>query len=453
MIQAINLGVGIIFSVTKSLSPARFLVLGYLILIILGTILLSLPWATVANQGLSTIDALFTATSATAVTGLIVVNTAHDLSLFGQLVVLVLIQIGGLGLMTSSTLVVLLLGRKISFKERIIVKEEINHFDFSGLLRVVKYIISLTLGIELLGAVLLFFRFNSLFSVGKAIYFAIFHAISAFCNAGFDLFGTSLEGFVTDPYTNLVITTLFIIGGIGFAVLADIYHKREFSPLTLHSKLVLLLTVILIGVGVCGIFLLEFANPKTLGDLSVGNKLVAAYFQGVTPRTAGFNTVPIGNLTAGSLFLVIILMIIGASPGSTGGGLKTTTVGVLLLTTYSLVRGKKTPQLFGRTILQSTIYKALAVTLSGLLFVVLASLVLTVTETASFIRIFFEAISAFGTVGLSTGITSSLTVIGKLVVVVLMFIGRVGPLTLAVALGEKVETDKVKYPAEEILIG
>ncbi|GAB6138268.1 TrkH family potassium uptake protein [Halanaerobaculum tunisiense] len=427
--------------------------LGYLILIILGTILLSLPWATVANQGLSTIDALFTATSATAVTGLIVVNTAHDLSLFGQLVVLVLIQIGGLGLMTSSTLVVLLLGRKISFKERIIVKEEINHFDFSGLLRVVKYIISLTLGIELLGAVLLFFRFNSLFSVGKAIYFAIFHAISAFCNAGFDLFGTSLEGFVTDPYTNLVITTLFIIGGIGFAVLADIYHKREFSPLTLHSKLVLLLTVILIGVGVCGIFLLEFANPKTLGDLSVGNKLVAAYFQGVTPRTAGFNTVPIGNLTAGSLFLVIILMIIGASPGSTGGGLKTTTVGVLLLTTYSLVRGKKTPQLFGRTILQSTIYKALAVTLSGLLFVVLASLVLTVTETASFIRIFFEAISAFGTVGLSTGITSSLTVIGKLVVVVLMFIGRVGPLTLAVALGEKVETDKVKYPAEEILIG
>ncbi|WP_459837474.1 TrkH family potassium uptake protein [Halanaerobaculum tunisiense] len=422
-------------------------------MIILGTILLSLPWATVANQGLSTIDALFTATSATAVTGLIVVNTAHDLSLFGQLVVLVLIQIGGLGLMTSSTLVVLLLGRKISFKERIIVKEEINHFDFSGLLRVVKYIISLTLGIELLGAVLLFFRFNSLFSVGKAIYFAIFHAISAFCNAGFDLFGTSLEGFVTDPYTNLVITTLFIIGGIGFAVLADIYHKREFSPLTLHSKLVLLLTVILIGVGVCGIFLLEFANPKTLGDLSVGNKLVAAYFQGVTPRTAGFNTVPIGNLTAGSLFLVIILMIIGASPGSTGGGLKTTTVGVLLLTTYSLVRGKKTPQLFGRTILQSTIYKALAVTLSGLLFVVLASLVLTVTETASFIRIFFEAISAFGTVGLSTGITSSLTVIGKLVVVVLMFIGRVGPLTLAVALGEKVETDKVKYPAEEILIG
>ncbi|GAB6099168.1 TrkH family potassium uptake protein [Halanaerocella petrolearia] len=429
------------------------MVLGYLILIILGTILLSLPWATVSGQGLNLIDSLFTATSATAVTGLIVVNTAHDLSLFGQLVVLFLIQIGGLGLMTSSTLVVLLLGREITFRERIIVKEEINHFNLAGLIKIVKYIIGLTLGVEFIGAVLLFLRFNSLFSTGKAVYFSIFHAISAFCNAGFDLFGNSLEDFVTDPYINLVITTLFIVGGIGFAVIADLYHKREFTSLSLNTKIVLLITIVLILVGVCGIFLLEFSNPKTLGNLSLSNKLLAAYFQGVTPRTAGFNTVPLGNLTSGGLFLVIMLMIIGASPGSTGGGLKTTTIGVLLLTAYSLVKGKKRPQLFGRTIPQHIIYKALAVTIVGILFVILVTLGLTITEEFSFIKIFFETVSAFGTVGLSTGITSALSSVGKLMVVLLMFTGRVGPLTLAVALGEKIESDKIKYPTEEILIG
>ncbi|WP_018248351.1 TrkH family potassium uptake protein [Orenia marismortui] len=442
-----------ILSNIKSLTPARFLTIGYVLVISVGTFLLTLPITTVDGRGLSVVDALFTATSATAVTGLIVVDTATYLTIFGQIVVLVLIQIGGFGFMTTSTLFALLLGRKISFRERIIIREELNHFTLSGVIKLARYVIALTLGIEFTGALLLFLKFKNTLPISKAIYFSVFHAISAFCNAGFALFSNSLENFVGNYYVNIIITTLFILGGLGFAVIADLYEKRRFVTLSLNSKLVLLTTIILILIGSIGIFLLESPNQNTFGQLALEDRFISAYFQGVTPRTAGFNTIAIGDLTQGSLFLIIILMFIGASPGSTGGGLKTTTIGVLIVATYSLVRGKDDAELFRRRLSQITVYKALAVTIVSLLVIILATLILTITENFKFIEIFFETVSAYATVGLSTGITGDLSTIGRILITIIMFTGRVGPLTLAMALGERERSNKVRYPEEKILIG
>ncbi len=447
------LEVNTILSNIKSLTPARFLTIGYVLVISVGTFLLTLPITTVDGRGLSVVDALFTATSATAVTGLIVVDTATYLTIFGQIVVLVLIQIGGFGFMTTSTLFALLLGRKISFRERIIIREELNHFTLSGVIKLARYVIALTLGIEFTGALLLFLKFKNTLPISKAIYFSVFHAISAFCNAGFALFSNSLENFVGNYYVNIIITTLFILGGLGFAVIADLYEKRRFVTLSLNSKLVLLTTIILILIGSIGIFLLESPNQNTFGQLALEDRFISAYFQGVTPRTAGFNTIAIGDLTQGSLFLIIILMFIGASPGSTGGGLKTTTIGVLIVATYSLVRGKDDAELFRRRLSQITVYKALAVTIVSLLVIILATLILTITENFKFIEIFFETVSAYATVGLSTGITGDLSTIGRILITIIMFTGRVGPLTLAMALGERERSNKVRYPEEKILIG
>jgi trk system potassium uptake protein TrkH len=443
----------LILAKTKWLTPARFLTMGYLIVISIGAFLLSLPMATVNGQGLNLVDALFTATSATAVTGLIVVDTATYLTRFGQTVVLVLIQIGGFGFMTTSTLFALLLGRKITFRERIIIREELNHFSLSGVIKLVRYVIVLTLAIELSGALLLFFNFKNSLPVSQAIFFSIFHAISAFCNAGFALFSNSLENFTRNYYINFVITILFILGGLGFAVIADLYQKRKFKSLSLNSKLVLVTTLFLILIGTVGIFLLELPNPDTFGQLTLKDELISAYFQGVTPRTAGFNTIPIGKLTQGSLFLIIILMFIGASPGSTGGGLKTTTIGVLIVTTYSLIIGKQDVELFKRRLSQITVYKALAVTIVSLLVIIMATLILSITEQFDFLHVFFETVSAYATVGLSTGITGDLSTIGRILITIIMFTGRVGPLTLAMALGEREKNNKIRYPEEKILIG
>jgi len=445
--------VRLILAKTKWLTPARFLTMGYLIVISIGAFLLSLPMATVNGQGLNLVDALFTATSATAVTGLIVVDTATYLTRFGQSVVLLLIQIGGFGFMTTSTLFALLLGRKITFRERIIIREELNHFSLSGVIKLARYVIVLTLAIELSGALLLFFKFKNNLPLSQAIFFSVFHAISAFCNAGFALFSNSLENFIGDYYINFVITTLFILGGLGFAVIADLYQKRRFKALSLNSKLVLVTTLILILIGTIGIFLLELSNPDTFGELTLKDELISAYFQGVTPRTAGFNTIPIGKLTQGSLFLIIILMFIGASPGSTGGGLKTTTIGVLIVATYSLIIGKQDVELFKRRLSQITVYKALAVTIVSLLVIIMATLTLSITERFDFIHVFFETVSAYATVGLSTGITGDLSTIGRILITIIMFTGRVGPLTLAMALGEREKNNKIRYPEEKILIG
>ncbi|MCK8825050.1 TrkH family potassium uptake protein [Fuchsiella alkaliacetigena] len=438
---------------SRAVSPARFLAVGYVIVIIIGTILLSLPIATAGEQGLNLLDALFTATSATAVTGLIVVDTGSYFSLFGQSVILLLIQIGGLGFMTSSTILALLLGRKINLNERIIIQEELNYFNLDGLINLVRYVSLLTFGIELLGAVLLFLRFIFTYSASKAAYYSVFHAISAFCNAGFALWADSLEAFSGELYVNLIITSLFIIGGIGFAVIADLYRKRSLNNLSLNTKLVLTVTISLILLGSLVIFALESFNPATLQYSSLKERVIAAYFQGVTPRTAGFNTIPIGKMTEASLFFTIILMFIGASPGSTGGGLKTTTIGALLAVVYSLAQGSDEVELFKRRLGRATIYKALAVIIISLFWILVVTMVLTITEEANFLAVLFESVSAYGTVGLSTGVTGDLSSIGRVMIILSMFLGRVGPLTLAIAIGEKERQGKLRYPEEKILIG
>lgn len=435
------------------MSPTQVLVIGYLVVITIGTLLLSLPFATVKGADTTLMDALFTATSATAVTGLIVVNTASHWTFFGKIVIMLLIQIGGFGFMTTSTLVMLVLRKKISLKERLIIQEELNTENLTGIIRLVRYVVFLTLGLEALGAILLFLRFLPIMPPGQAVFFSIFHAVSAFNNAGFDLFGNSLEGFTTDWYIVLVITGLFIIGGIGFTVIAEIYSCRRFKHFSLHTKVVLTISLLLIVLGTLVIFGLEYNNPETLGDLNLSGKIAAAYFQGVTPRTAGFNTIPIGKMTKASQFFIIILMFIGASSGSTGGGVKTTTVGTLLLVVWALIKKRDDVVVFQRRLSYMTIFKALSVVMISILIIFTVTMVLAVTEKFAFLDIFFETVSAFGTVGLSTGITGKLSSIGQLFIIVTMFIGRVGPMTLAIAIGEQRQKTFIRFPEEKLMIG
>ncbi|MFW6035809.1 MAG: TrkH family potassium uptake protein [Halothermotrichaceae bacterium] len=434
------------------LSPWQFLVLGYIIVITIGTLLLMMPTATVEGKTTSIIDALFTSTSATAVTGLIVVNTAEQWTRFGHTVIMFLIQIGGFGFMTSTTIIFLLIGRKVLLRERLIIMEDLNFNKISGVIDLTKYVIILTFTIEITGAFLLYLYFQKIMSASRAAYFSIFHSISAFNNAGFDLFGNSLENFVSSTYINIIISFLFILGGLGFIVIEEIYQKLEFRKLSLHSKIVLSMTFLLIVVGSILLFMIEYNNPATIGSYSLKNKIIASYFHGVTPRTAGFNTIPLGQFKDVSLFIIIILMFIGASPGSTGGGVKTTTFGTLLFVMFSMVRGKEDIEVFSRRIKRKDVYKTLTVVAISLIVVSIVILVLTSTENFAFIHIIFEVLSAFGTVGLSTGITGGLSNVGKIFIIITMFIGRVGPVTIAMAIGKKIHKN-IRYPEEDILIG
>ncbi|MTI61188.1 MAG: Trk family potassium uptake protein [Firmicutes bacterium] len=441
------------FTNNNDYTPAQLLVLGYLAVIITGTILLMIPAATTQSGGLDIISALFTATSATCVTGLIVVNTSTAFTVFGQLVIMILIQIGGLGLMTMSTMVAFIIGKKISLKERLLIQEDLNQFKISGLVALVRYVLIVTFVIEGIGALILFLRLLKDYSFWKAFYYAIFHAISAFNNAGFDLFGNSLEGFTGDIFINLAVIFLIILGGLGFAVLAELYNKRDIKKTSLQTKIVITISLILIIVGFISFLALEYNNELTMGNLSFGEKTLSALFLSVTPRTAGFNTIPTGSLKSSTLFLVIVLMFIGASPGSTGGGIKTTTFGVLLITVWSMITGKRDIEIFKRQLENEIIFKALSITILSLMLVVLVTMILTVSEGMDFLPVFFETVSAFGTVGLSTGITSALSSFGRLMITITMFAGRVGPLTLALAFAERKRSGVYHYPKEKIMVG
>ncbi|WXJ95463.1 Ktr system potassium uptake protein B [Neomoorella carbonis] len=400
------------------------------------------------------IDALFTATSATAVTGLVTVDTQTTYSLFGELVILALIQTGGLGFMTLSTLVALLLGKRITLKERLVMQEAMNQLTVEGVVRLSKYVLIFTLFAEGLGALLLGIRFSSQMPLGQAIYFGIFHAVSAFCNAGFDLFSRSLVDYRGDLLVNIVITSLIISGGLGFSVVADIYTKRSWKRLSLHSKIVIRTTLLLIVTATVIIFLLEYTNTKSLAPLPLGEKILASYFQAVTPRTAGFNTLVIGDLRPVTLLFITILMFIGASPGSTGGGIKTTTFAAIAVAVWAIIRGNVDIEVFGRRLPRGTVLKALAIAAVSLLLVVTVTGILLITEQAEMQMVLFEVTSAFGTVGLSMGLTPKLTVTGKLLITATMFTGRVGPLTLAFAIAQRLGRQGIKhYPEERIIVG
>ncbi|GGF60331.1 K+ transporter Trk [Paenibacillus albidus] len=437
------------------LAPPQILVLGFASIILIGTMLLMLPVSNTTGTSLNFMDALFTATSATCVTGLVVVDTGTFFSQFGQIVIMVLIQIGGLGFMTMATLFALVLKRRISLRDRLILQEAMNQGSMEGIVRLIRRVLIYSLVIEGMAAVLLTFRFVFDMPFGRALYFGIFHAVSMFNNAGFDLFGEyrSLTGYVNDPLVNIVVMFLIISGGIGFIVMADLMEYRHKRRLSLHSKVVLSMTAALILTGTLVIFIFEFSNPRTLGSLPFGGKLLSAFFQSVTPRTAGANTLDIAGLRQASQFFIVILMFIGASPGSTGGGIKTTTFTIMIGAVVAMLRGREDIVLFRYRLAQERIFKALTVTLLALLLIVSVSMVLSTTEDRNFLMILFETTSAFATVGLSMGLTPELSTIGKILICVTMFAGRLGLLTLAYALGPKQGKPLYKYPEGKMIIG
>jgi trk system potassium uptake protein len=450
--------------IPQHLHPSHILVLSFVAVIFLGAGLLCLPYSTTVGRA-PFIDALFTATSATCVTGLAINDVGHYWSFFGQLVILFLIQIGGLGTMTLSTLFAYVVARKISFLNRELIDQSIGGAHFPKLGRLILIIVGLTLLIETVGGAILTVRFMSEYQLRDAIFLGFFHSVSAFCNAGFSLFTDNLMNYRTDIVINLTIMSLIVCGGLGFWVLIDLKNlfKRmsKHRGLSQHSKIVLTTTASLIVFSTILLLLFEWNN--TIKDLSIGNKIQSAAFQAITPRTAGFNTLDIKSMTNSSLLFIIILMFIGASPGSTGGGIKTTTFAVAIAIALSRLKDRRQVVIFNKGVPESTISKSIAITFCALFFITVITLILMMTEHPAnvqsnsgflFIEVIFEAFSAIGTVGLSMGLTPFLSVIGKLLISFLMFIGRVGPLTLALIFtGASSRILRVQYAEENFWVG
>jgi trk system potassium uptake protein TrkH len=442
--------------------PVRLLIGSFLILISVGTVLLKLPWATPPDKPIGWIDALFTATSAACVTGLTVRDTGSEFTLFGQLVILGLIQAGGLGLLTFSTFLLALFGGRVSLTQRTIFEQTLAA-RFGGRLRpVLRLVIVFTFVIESAGALLLFLRWLPEMGAGRAAYYGIFHAVSAFCNAGFGLRPNNLVAWRADPMVILTVAALIILGGLGFFTVDEILETRKTRrPLSVHSKLALAVSGALIALGAVVIWILEAG--RSFAGMGAGEQALAAFFQSVTTRTAGFNSMDLSTLAPGSLFFMTLLMFIGGSPGSTAGGIKTTTLGVLAATMYSRLLGRTRVNVFRRTLEPVTVRNALTVALGGTLGAIVALFALILLqspggtieqERSLFFDYLFETVSALATVGLSTGITADLTPASRLLVTLLMFFGRMGPLTLASALA----TDRScltdwRYAEEEVMVG
>lgn len=437
------------------LKPTQLVLLSFIVLIAAGTLLLALPWATLDGRGLSFIDALFTSTSAACVTGLTVVDVQKELTFFGTVVLALLIQAGGLGMMTLGALVAVILGRKVQLRERLVLQESLNMDITGGIIRLTLRIVKYTLIIETFFALLLTWHFYPEFG-WKSLGYGCFHAISAFCNAGFDLFGNydSLVLRNQDAFLLLATALLIILGGLGFVVLDDLVHQRRWSLFSLQTKIVLAATFVLIVAGTVTIYGLEFSNMKTLGTLPAGTQILNSLLMSVSTRTAGFNSFDLGVARDMTLFVIILLMFVGASPASTGGGIKTTTLAVIILTTVAVLRGRKQVVIFGRSLETSLQNKATAVFALTVIWITCAFLALAVADAGKHPLLFvlFETVSAYATVGLSAGITLDWNIAGKLILVATMFVGRVGILTFMLSLMEQ-DTDLIKYPSENVMIG
>ncbi|MBQ3075224.1 MAG: potassium transporter KtrB [Clostridia bacterium] len=445
------------------LSTTQIVLLSFLVTILLGSALLSLPISSADGKAVPYLDALFTATTSTCVTGLVTVTTATTWSVFGQIVILVLIQLGGLGVITVMSGVMILLNQKMGIGDRLLIQDAFNLNTMAGLAKFIKNVLLGTLLIEGIGAILYMFVFVPDFGA-RGIWISVFNSISAFCNAGIDIFAeNSLCSYATNPLINLVTAALVILGGLGYIVWWDLLrviktrsgkNRKIFRHLTLHSKIVLLVTFWLIVAGAFLILIFEYSNPTTIGNLSFFDKIQVAFFQSVTTRTAGFASVPQENLTNASSFVSLILMLIGGSPVGTAGGIKTVTAAVLFCTALATVQNKKNVTLYGRQISEESIKKAVAVVITFVTICAGSILLLSATNDAPILDILFEAVSATATVGLSRNLTSNLNAIGKVVVIATMYFGRVGPISLAVALGSKNESQNViSEPVEEISIG
>src|SRR5919106_1214130 len=470
--------------IRRYLHPTQIVILSFALVILIGTALLSLPFASRSGERMPLLDAFFTATSATCVTGLVVVDTGTTFSLFGQLVILACIQVGGLGLMTLTTVFVVLAGRRVAIADRIAVQESFHHTPTGNIRTLVKYIIVATLSIEAAGAAVLMLHWTAqgrFGSFGETAYSAIFHSVSAFCNAGFSLHADSLVGYQNDSLTVILMSVLIIIGGLGFLVSLDIkgyVQQRYFEPLwssqvrervqairtrprlSVHTKFVLTTTAALLLIGTVSYYFLE--RNGLFAGMSPQTIWLNAYFCSVTPRTAGFNTIDFAAMSGAGLLCTMVLMFIGASPGSTGGGVKTSTFGVLVAYSLSRWRGQAHLNAFNRTVPQVSIDRAGSVVIAAVVLVILAASVLMSTETIDltsrasqtrFLSIAFETISAFGTVGLSMGETPTMSFAGKLLIAVVMFLGRIGPLSLALAISRRQRRAQYRYAEENIMVG
>lgn len=444
----------------KNLNPARIVVSSFGVVILTGTLLLMLPLASRDGQSTEFLTCLFTATSASCVTGLILVDTWIHWSLFGQVVILLMIQLGGLGFMTVITLVSFALHRRIGLSERLIMVSTLNLNDMDGVVRVVRHALMGTFLIEGAGAVLLSLCFVPRYGLLGGVWRGIFHAISAFCNAGFDLLGT--EGAFTsllscngNPVILLTIMSLITIGGLGFFVWEDILRcRRNFKKLSLYSKMVLALTGGLIVGGTLFFLVVEWSNPGTLGDMPIWKKVLNAAFESVTLRTAGFDSIGQGNLLDSSLAMGCILMLIGGSSGSTAGGIKTVTVGVLLLTLRSGLRGREAVTLRGRTISPRQVTNAFTLTLMVVLLFVFGGMVISLADGIPLLSAAYEVASAMATVGVTVGITPTLSTFSHVLLICFMFLGRVGIMSFSIAfLAHRKYPAKIKYPTTEIMIG
>ena len=421
-----------------NLSPYRKLIFGFLIAIFIGVILLKMPFSLRENQNISVLDSLFTIVSAICVTGLSVVDVSQVFTSTGQLIILFFIQLGGLGVMTVSIIVFLLVGKKMSFETRELLKEERNSNSNGGITNFIKQLLLTVFIIEISGASILTYGFSKYYSLKRSIFYGLFHSVSAFCNAGFSLFTNNLEIFKYDKF--VTINSFVII------------KRKKSKNLSITSKFSLLITFFLLTFGTILFLIFEYNNPSTLGNMGFLDKFINSFFQSVTLRTAGFNTVPLGNIKPATVFISYIFMFIGASPGSTGGGIKTTTFGILILYAFGVLKRKEYVEVFKRRIDWELINKALAIVVISIFYIVVVTTIILSIESFTTDKVIYEVLSAFSTTGLSMGITAGLGIISKLILVVTMFIGRLGPMTVALAFTSN-KTSSIKYPKEDILIG
>lgn len=434
-------------------NPAFILSMGFLILISLGGLILSTPFVTQTGNRTGIIDSFFVAASASCVTGLTPVNTGHYWNTLGQVVIIILIQIGGLGIMTIASLIPLLLRKKIGIKSRQILKEQLNVESMAGMVKLFKYVLVFTLVAEGLGALLLSFRFVPSYGLGKGIWYSVFHSISAFCNAGFDILGDSIYPLRKDLLVNITIMALIVTGGLGFMVTSELFYKRDLKKISTHSKLVLVINLALILVGAIGFFILESIQSGVLvGEGTLGS-IVESFFQSISARTAGFYSVNLSNIKDSTSLLLMGLMFIGGSPGSTAGGIKTTTFGVLVLATYSIIKKQKEPVVFKKHISDESIKKALSIFMISFAIVLLVSFIITITDDFNLIDILYETVSALATVGATRGITEELSNVAKILIGLCMYLGRIGPMTMAFAFGLETDDKLIRYPESFISLG
>lgn len=438
-------------------SPYITILMSFFIVILIGGGILSLPFVTLNGKKTDLIEGIFTATSAVCVTGLTVNDVSTTYNLIGKTIILVLIQLGGIGLITFSSLLILLISKEISYYTKKVVQEDINAETVFNIQKYIKKVIVTVLLIELTGAAVLFFEFIKKFKFLKAIYYSVFHSVSAFCNAGFSLFSDNLESFKGSMIINTVIPILIILGGLGFSTIINVYKylKKEDKRITTTSKITLKVTLGLVIFGAFFIFIFEHANVKTIGNYTFIEKIGAAFFQSVTTRTAGFNTMPLAGMKEITVLLFIFFMFIGASPGSTGGGVKTTTFGLIVLGVITIIKNKEYIEYNGRKISWTNFNRAISIVFISVCYIVIILFLLILLEPdINVMNLLFELVSAFGTVGVTRNLTPYLGNISKILVIITMFVGRVGPLTIVSALSlKKIKSGKYKYPEENILIG